>query len=165
MYSGRGRILQLLESLFRAERSRGKKNPITSTFSALNSPTIIIDWKYLGLQEELPKDDVEKLLRQAGGKKSLIDCLHVITAMDQKYKERKAASEAASAASVDNTVEEAEKKKWEKPFPSPDGIPKTREELDEDENGLMPDSPFTRLLRSKGNHPAWYSEVPDHETD
>lgn len=84
--------------------------------------------------------------------------------MDQRDKERKAASEMASAISADNPVAEAEKK-WEKPFPIPDGIPKTREELDEDENGLMPDSPFTRLLRSKGSHPAWYSEVPDHETD
>ncbi|PQM35974.1 CCG-binding protein 1 [Prunus yedoensis var. nudiflora] len=34
-----------------------------------------------------------------------------------------------------------------------------------EESARMPDSPFTRLLRIKGRHPAWYSATPDHETD
>ncbi|GKA54361.1 CCG-binding protein 1 [Tanacetum coccineum] len=46
-----------------------------------------------------------------------------------------------------------------------DGLPKSREEMEEEENGKMPDSPFTRLLRAKGKFPAWYSPAPDHETD
>lgn len=50
-------------------------------------------------------------------------------------------------------------------FPIPDGLPKTQEELEEEEEARMPDSPFTRLLRSKGKSPAWYSLPPDHETD
>jgi hypothetical protein len=29
----------------------------------------------------------------------------------------------------------------------------------------MPDSSYTKLLRSMGKYPAWYSEAPDHETD
>ena len=47
----------------------------------------------------------------------------------------------------------------------PDGLPKSAEELEEEERSRMPDSPFTRLLRTKGRFPAWYSPAPDHETD
>ncbi|KAF7840888.1 CCG-binding protein 1 [Senna tora] len=49
--------------------------------------------------------------------------------------------------------------------PIPDGLPKPYEEMLEEEESKMPDSPFTRLLRSKGRHPAWYSPVPDHQSD
>lgn len=47
----------------------------------------------------------------------------------------------------------------------PDGLPKSAEELEEEERARMPDSSYTRLLRTKGRFPAWYSQVPDHETD
>lgn len=49
--------------------------------------------------------------------------------------------------------------------PIPDGLPKSLEELEEEERARMPDSPFTRMLRTKGRFPAWYSPAPDHETD
>lgn len=105
------------------------------------------------MQKELPREDVEKFIRQAGGIKSLIDCLHGITAM-QKKKEKEAQKPALSTS-------EAQR---ERPFPIPDGLPKTKDELEEEEKARMPDSPFTRLLRSKGRHPAWYTPAPDHET-
>ncbi|AEC06445.1 maternal effect embryo arrest 14 [Arabidopsis thaliana] len=47
----------------------------------------------------------------------------------------------------------------------PDGLPKSEQELEEEEKSKMPDSAFTRLLRSKGTIPAWFSHAPDHETD
>lgn len=53
----------------------------------------------------------------------------------------------------------------ERPCPIPDGLPKSLEELEEEERGRMPDSPYTRLLRTKGSFPAWFSPAPDHETD
>lgn len=31
------------------------------------------------------------------------------------------------------------------------------EDLEEEEKARMPDSPFTRVLRTKGRFPAWYS--------
>lgn len=40
--------------------------------------------------------------------------------------------------------------------PIPDGLPKSREELEEEEKARMPDSPYTKLLRAKGTHPVWY---------
>ncbi|VAI22336.1 unnamed protein product [Triticum turgidum subsp. durum] len=52
-----------------------------------------------------------------------------------------------------------------RPFPVPDGLPKTQEEIDEDEEALMPESPYTRLLRRMGRLPDWYTPRPDHETD
>lgn len=52
-----------------------------------------------------------------------------------------------------------------RPFPVPDGLPKTQEEIDEDEEALMPESPYTRLLRRMGRYPDWYTPRPDHETD
>ncbi|KAK1299917.1 hypothetical protein QJS10_CPB13g00179 [Acorus calamus] len=106
------------------------------------------------LEKELSKDDIEKLIRQCGGVKTLIDVVHGIAAMDRKIKKdhkepKKTKTELAE----------------ERHSPIPDGLPKTQEELEEEEKARMPDSPFTRLLRSKGTHPAWYGQVPDHETD
>ncbi|KAJ0961047.1 hypothetical protein J5N97_000948 [Dioscorea zingiberensis] len=106
------------------------------------------------LEEEMTQEDVEKFVRQAGGVKALINCLHGITAM-QKKQEEKATRPVALNGKTDKR----------NPFPVPDGIPKSQEELEEEEEGRMPDSPFTRLLRSMGKLPAWYSQPPDHETD
>lgn len=52
-----------------------------------------------------------------------------------------------------------------RPCPIPDGLPKSADELLEEEQARMPDSPYTRLLRSMGSFPAWYSPAPDHQTD
>lgn len=106
------------------------------------------------LEKEMPREDVEKFVRQAGGLKSLIDCLHGITAM-QKKKDKKVQKPVSSTTGTQR----------ERPFPVPEGLPKTQEELDDEERGRMPDSPFTRLLRSMGRLPAWFSQAPDHETD
>jgi len=97
----------------------------------------------------MSREDVEKFVRQVGGRKSLIDCLHGLTAMEKKAKDKQK--------SAPLTAEEETRR----PFPVPDGLPKTREELEEEERaGMLPDSPFTRLLRSMGRHPAWYTEAP-----
>ncbi|XP_057963748.1 CCG-binding protein 1 [Malania oleifera] len=110
------------------------------------------------LERESPKEDVEKLIIQAGGVKSLIGILHGIAAIHKEKKEK----ELLGAAQV--STAKAEEKR-ERPFPVPDGLPKSAEELEEEEKGRMPDSPFTRLLRTIGEFPAWYSPAPDHETD
>lgn len=102
----------------------------------------------------MPKDDVERLILQAGGVKSLIGCLHGISAIHKSTNDKNGVAKA---------VEKADKA--ERPCPIPDGIPRTREELEEEERNRMPDSPYTRLLRTKGTFPAWYSPAPDHETD
>ncbi|RVW49689.1 CCG-binding protein 1 [Vitis riparia] len=107
------------------------------------------------LEKESPKEDVEKLILQVGGLKSLIGCLHHVATFS---KGKKAGIGSVKAVNT-------EKEEGERPFPVPDGLPKSQEELEEEDKGRMPDSAFTRLLRTKGRFPAWYSPAPDHETD
>lgn len=97
---------------------------------------------------------MEKLIHQTGGVKSLIDCVHGVSGIHK----RKHKIESTKAV-VDG------EKGGEKSCPIPDGLPKSEEEIEEEEKARMPDSPFTRLLRVRGKTPAWFSSVPDHETD
>ncbi|XP_030945186.1 CCG-binding protein 1-like [Quercus lobata] len=105
------------------------------------------------LERQSPKEDVEKLILQAGGLKSLIGVLHGIAAM---FKGKTNEYNMAKPLNIEE---------GEKLCPIPDGLPKSTEELEEEEQARMPDSPYTRMLRTKGRFPAWYSPAPDHETD
>ncbi|KAL2455784.1 maternal effect [Abeliophyllum distichum] len=105
------------------------------------------------LEEEAPKEEIERLIIEAGGVKSLVGCVHGIAAIHKAKKECKESMKHVAAENT-STV----------PCPIPDGLPKTLDELEEEEKARMPDSPFTRLLRARGRSPAWYSPVPDHET-
>ncbi|XP_054776523.1 CCG-binding protein 1 [Prosopis cineraria] len=105
------------------------------------------------LEKEVPKADIERLILQTGGVKSLIGCVHGIAKMHKLKK---------NGMSVPKLVASEERQRH---CPVPDGLPKSDEEMMEEEEGRMPDSPFTRLLRSKGRFPAWYSQAPDHQTD
>ncbi|CAL5329182.1 unnamed protein product [Camellia sinensis] len=106
------------------------------------------------LEKKYPKQEVEKLIIQAGGVKTLIGCLHGISEIHRNKKE--------TDGSAKTLIEE---KTTERPLHVPDGLPKSTEELEEEEKAKMPDSAFTRMLRTKGRFPAWYSPAPDHETD
>lgn len=103
----------------------------------------------------MQQEDVEKFVRQAGGNQSLIDCLHGLTAVEKRHNERH----------PEEAVPVKAEREKERPFPVPDGLPPTAEELEEEEKARMPDSPLTRMLRRRGRLPAWYSQAPDHETD
>lgn len=101
-------------------------------------------------------DRVENLVRQSEGVKSLIENVHMI----------------AKASKIHNIkhnkgpqTDPPLKEEWRRPFPEPDGLPKTQQEVEEEEKAMMPESSYTRLLRTKGCFPAWYSPHPDHETD
>ncbi|XP_038997233.1 CCG-binding protein 1-like [Hibiscus syriacus] len=107
------------------------------------------------LEKDTPKEDLEKIIIQAGGVKSLIGLLHGIASI------RKGNNNGFSNMAKP-LVTENEGKRF---LHIPDGLPKSAEELEEEERGRMPDSPFTRMLRTKGTFPAWYSPAPDHETD
>ncbi|MED6209523.1 hypothetical protein PIB30_055461 [Stylosanthes scabra] len=111
------------------------------------------DESYSCWQKESPKEDIERLILQTGGIKSLIGCLHGIAIMHNLKKNGV------------NWAKDVKSQEEDRQCPIPDGLPKSAEELMEEEQGRMPDSPFTRLLRSKGRSPAWYSPAPDHQTD
>lgn len=70
------------------------------------------------------------------------------------HKAKRASKESAKIVNLEDKVA--------RPCPVPDGLPKTREELEEEEKARMPDSSFTRLLRAKGTHPVWYSSALDY---
>nr|AGG38105.1 maternal effect embryo arrest 14-2 protein [Dimocarpus longan] len=106
------------------------------------------------LQSVTPKEDIEKLILQAGGVKSLIGFLHGISSI---HKEK-----VHGFVTGKPTISNGE---GSRVCPIPDGIPKSLEELEEEARGRLPDSPYTRMLRTKGKFPAWYSPAPDHETD
>ncbi|XVF67651.1 hypothetical protein PTKIN_Ptkin10aG0138500 [Pterospermum kingtungense] len=108
------------------------------------------------LEKEAPKEDVENLILQAGGVKSLIGCLHGVASIHNKGINNNGFFTMAKPLNTTN-----EGKRF---FHIPDGLPKSAEELEEEERARMPDSPFTRLLRTKGRFPDWYSPAPDHET-
>lgn len=103
------------------------------------------------IQKEAPKEEVERLIMEAGGVKSLIGYVHGVAAIHKEKKER---SELPKPMNLENTGASQ--------CPIPDGLPKTSAELEEEEKAKMPDSPFTRLLRARGTHPAWYSPTPNH---
>ncbi|KFK40047.1 hypothetical protein AALP_AA3G322900 [Arabis alpina] len=108
------------------------------------------------LEKEKPKVEVENLILQTGGMKSLIGCLHGVTSMERDNKTKNG---------LEVTEQSDREKKMELHVHIPDGLPKSQEELEEEENSKMPDSAFTILLRAMGTIPAWFTHVPDHETD
>ncbi|CAN4112289.1 unnamed protein product [Withania somnifera] len=85
------------------------------------------------------------------GVKTLIGCLHGISDM---HKAKKESRESAKAVSLEA--------KETRPCPIPSGLPKTREELEEEEKARMPDSTYTKLLRARGTQPVWYSTTLDY---
>uniref|UniRef100_A0A7N0T1T3 CCG-binding protein 1 n=1 Tax=Kalanchoe fedtschenkoi TaxID=63787 RepID=A0A7N0T1T3_KALFE len=105
------------------------------------------------LERESPKQEVERIILQAGGVRSLIGCLHAIST----FHKSKSLSNSATGTEAMAAAEQ-------KPLPVLDGVPKSAAEIEEEESARMPDSPFTRLLRVMGSFPAWYSPAPDHQS-
>ena len=125
---------------------------LTNPFFPLEDKTGIELTYVTFLQKELPKADIERLILETGGVKSLIGCLHGIAIMHKLKKNGV------------NWAKDVKSEEAERRCPIPDGLPKSSDELMEEEQGRLPDSPYTRLLRSKGRFPAWYSPAPDHQT-
>ncbi|CAH1450374.1 unnamed protein product [Lactuca virosa] len=114
------------------------------------------------LEKEQPKEVVERVILESGGVKSLVRCLHGISEIHKSKKQLEHQNE-SNLGNTNSDITAAAG--GGRTCPVPDGLPKSRAEMEEEEKGKMPDSPFTRLLRSKGRFPAWYSPAPDHETD
>ncbi|KAM0006496.1 putative leucine-rich repeat domain superfamily [Helianthus debilis subsp. tardiflorus] len=106
-----------------------------------------------------PNEEVERVILESGGVKSLIGCLHGISEIP------KAKKQSQNGSNVNNNTKQEKTPAVDggRACPVPDGLPKSREEMEEEDKGKMPDSQFTRLLRSKGRSPACYSPAPDYE--
>lgn len=109
------------------------------------------------LEQELPKDEIARMVKDSEGDvRYLIDSIHHRSNLRKKMAEKTRAT--VSSSSLGQSAKP-------RPFPVPDGLPKTQEELAEEEEALMPESSYTRLLRRMGRYPDWYTPRPDHETD
>ncbi|KAJ4744792.1 maternal effect embryo arrest 14 [Rhynchospora pubera] len=64
---------------------------------------------------------------------------------------------------IQEKTKELGKRDAEAPKHVPDGIPKTLEEMEEEDQARMPASDFTRLLQSLRVYPSWYIARPDVE--
>ncbi|KAL6514284.1 hypothetical protein OROHE_019271 [Orobanche hederae] len=114
--------------LFDARRRRAARRPV------LNSKI---------LKKEAPEKEVERLIIRAGGVKPLISFVHGVAAI---YKAKKERSDSLKGTKLENAES--------KHCPTPDGLSKTEEEMEEEENATMPYSPYTRLLIARGRHTA-----------
>ncbi|CAD6206775.1 unnamed protein product [Miscanthus lutarioriparius] len=109
------------------------------------------------LEQELPKEEISRMVKDSEG-----DVRYLIQSIHHRSDLRKKVAEKAHNSVPSSSLGQTAKPR---PFPVPDGIPKTQEELAEEEEALMPESPYTRLLRRMGRYPDWYTPRPDHETD
>ncbi|XP_015690087.2 CCG-binding protein 1 [Oryza brachyantha] len=109
------------------------------------------------LEEELPKEEIARMVKDSEG-----DPRYLINSIHHRSDLRKKMAEKSRNSVSSNSLSQAAKPR---PFPVPDGLPKTQEELDEEQEALMPESSYTRLLRRMGRYPDWYTPRPDHETD
>ncbi|KAL2927558.1 CCG-binding protein 1 [Bienertia sinuspersici] len=125
------------------------------------------------LEKEYTKEEVERLIIEAGGVKSLVGCLHGVAAIHKAHKQEEGGHndeaddewKMKSSADADADAETKMARQTQIHVHVPDGLPKTAEEIEEEEKARMPDSDFTRMLRHRGKHAAWYSPTPDHQTD
>jgi len=102
-----------------------------------------------GISDCEPLERMENLVRQSGGAKSLIGHVSMIASMPKLQKDVQT-EEQISVPSSSSPVSDANSPKG-RPFLQPDELPKSQEELDEEERERMPDSPFTKMLRRFSN--------------
>lgn len=98
-----------------------------------------------GISDCQPLERMENLVRQSGGVKSLIGNVSTIAKMPKLQNEAQS-KEQIPMTSSSSPGSDANSPK-EHPFIQPDELPKSQEELDEEEREKMPDSPYTKMLR------------------
>lgn len=98
-----------------------------------------------GISDCQPLEQMENLVRQSGGVKSLIGNVNMIAKMPKLQNEAQS-KEQIPMTSSSSPVSDANSPK-ERPFLQPDELPKSQEEIEEEEREKMPDSPFTKMLR------------------
>uniref|UniRef100_A0A0E0P1Q8 Uncharacterized protein n=1 Tax=Oryza rufipogon TaxID=4529 RepID=A0A0E0P1Q8_ORYRU len=110
------------------------------------------------LEQELPKEEIARMVKDSEG-----DPRYLINSIHHRSDLRKKMAEKSHNSLSSNSLGQAAKPR---PFPVPDGLPKTQEELAEEQEALMPESSYTRLLRRMGRFPDWNKmREYKHESD
>ncbi|KAM3260492.1 hypothetical protein ACQJBY_051637 [Aegilops geniculata] len=153
----------ILDEFFKQEKPlvQRTKDQITDYCTTLEGDDCCSCWdayfELNKLEQELPQEEISRMVKD-----SRSDPRYLISSIHHRSDLRKKMAEKAHNSAPSNSPGQTAKPR---PFPVPDGLPKTQEEIDEDEEALMPESPYTRLLRRMGRFPDWYTPRPDHETD
>ncbi|KAJ1701664.1 hypothetical protein LUZ63_001443 [Rhynchospora breviuscula] len=108
------------------------------------------------LKKKWPPEKFDRFLHDVSheGMKSLIYSVHHAALLEKE-----------SGEVIQEKTKELVKRDSEAPMHVPEWLPKTLEEIEEEEKARMPASDFTRLLQSLRVYPSWYVERPDIETD
>uniref|UniRef100_A0ACD5WBK2 Uncharacterized protein n=1 Tax=Avena sativa TaxID=4498 RepID=A0ACD5WBK2_AVESA len=153
----------ILDEFFKQEKPlvQRTKDQITDYCTTLEGDECCSCWdayfELNKLEQELPQEDIARMVKE-----SRSDPRYLISSIHHRSDLRKKMAEKARSSVPANSPEQTVKPR---PFPIPDELPKTQEEIDEEEEALMPESPYSRLLRRMGRYPDWYTPRPDHETD
>ncbi|WVZ60675.1 hypothetical protein U9M48_010664 [Paspalum notatum var. saurae] len=110
------------------------------------------------LEQQLPKEEIARMVKDSEG-----DVRYLIESIHHRSQVRKKMAEEGRSSVSSGSLGHKAKPTYR--CPVPDGVPKSQEELAEEEDAMMEDSPYTRLLRRMGRYPDWYTPRPDHETD
>lgn len=105
-----------------------------------------------------PLERLQNMVRQSGGVNSLIANVRMVAKIKEANKLKPSPSEtdwvktvsAASEEDKSSRLEEVPEGRHE--FIEDGGIPKTSEEMQEEMEAMMPESPFTRVLKRRGHH-------------
>lgn len=108
------------------------------------------------------------------GIESMISSVHMFSASHRRrlkesngstntMNEEKMKKETSGAAPKALNEEKAKVKVKEEPKYVPEWMPKSIEELEEEEKARMADSPHARLLRAMRVYPSWHTPRPDHD--
>ncbi|GAB2267279.1 hypothetical protein Dimus_002265 [Dionaea muscipula] len=116
------------------------------------------------LEKECSKREVENLITVDGaaGLKALVQRLHRRTAMIKNSKQQEQVAAAAAPAAREpqhDLLKPNPKTEPDTDRHIPDGIPIAKSEEEEEEGGIMDDSPYTRMLRviARGGYPTHYN--------
>ncbi|KAM7470713.1 hypothetical protein LguiA_008896 [Lonicera macranthoides] len=120
-------------------------------------------FEFKKLEKEVPKRDIERLISNASGDMEWL--IQRIRGSSDIYKSAKKENNSPVNAVKREETAKVNAVKTEEKCPVPDGIPKSQEEMEEEEKWRMPESDEIRMLRAIGGYPSWYIARPDHETD
>lgn len=104
------------------------------------------------------------------GIESMISSLHRFSASHRRLKESNGSTNTLNEDKTKETsgaapkaLNEEKAKVKEEPKYVPEWMPKSIEELEEEEKARMADSPHARLLRAMRVYPSWHTPRPDHD--
>lgn len=93
----------------------------------------------------------ENMVRQSGGLNSLIDNVRMVALIKEANKQKEPPNEQDWLKAVAEAGNE-EQPSDHLEVPEDGGIPKTPQELQDDIDALLPESPFSRVLKRRGHH-------------